>query len=473
MGKKDSSSNFNPEFLLTVARFEETLAGNISVYFEGNEVEEIIDYYINKTQFLKAIYACDYAIEKFPFSHEFYSIKAEVFIYLEKVDEAIVILEYQISMGNADHSVFSLFGDAYLLKEEYNIALKYYKKAMDCVFEENEKEDTYFDIAFVYQSMEQYTLAIKYLLKTIRINPKHPEAVNELGICIDLSEEFQRGLVCFEEIINLHPYCDAAWFFLGHCYAALGRNEKAANAYEYAVIINEKNELAQFALADILFELGKYQDSLEIFQMLEREGDQSDGIYKKIGLCYYHLEEISEAKAYYNKGIKTCISDEFSDELWYLLGEAFEAEDNYESAKKCYETALDKYNSEIYWAALAYVEQELGNYETALKYYENAIEGDPYNEALWEAYAYCLMDNEDFEKAVEVLESGLVIMPKSANLRYLLGGAMIKGGSNQQGNVELEKALTMNYQEHETIFEYFPELRKNHSILKLIEQYKK
>ena len=83
------------------------------------------------------------------------------------------------------------------------------------------------------------------------------------------------------------------------------------------------------------------------------------------------------------------------------------------------------------------------------------------------------MDNEDFEKAVEVLESGLVIMPKSANLRYLLGGAMIKGGSNQQGNVELEKALTMNYQEHETIFEYFPELRKNHSILKLIEQYKK
>ncbi len=184
------------------------------------------------------------------------------------------------------------------------MALKYYKKAMDSVFEENEKEDIYFDIAFVYQSMEQYTLAIKYLLKTIRINPKHPDAVNELGICIDLSEEFQRGLVCFEEIINLHPYCDAAWFFLGHCYAALNRNEKAANAYEYAVIINEKNDMAQLALADILFELGKYQDSLEIFQMLEREGDQSDGIYKKIGLCYYHLEEISEAKPIITKVLR-------------------------------------------------------------------------------------------------------------------------------------------------------------------------
>ena len=122
---------------------------------------------------------------------------------------------------------------------------------------------------------------------------------------------------------------------------------------------------------------------------------------------------------------------------------------------------------------MAYVEQSLGNYEKALNYYESAIEKDPYNDSLWEAYAYCLMDNEDYQKAIEVLESGLVIMPKSANLRYLLGGAMIKKGSNQQGNVELEKAFTMNYQEHETIFEYFPDLRKNNSILKLIEQYKK
>lgn len=472
MENSQSSAN-HQSFLLLVARFEETLAGSISAYFEGNQVEEIIDYYINKAQYLKALYACDYAIEKFPFSPEFNTIKAEVYIYLEKVDEAIDILKYQLSIGNADHSLFSLFGDAYLLKEEYNMALTYYKKSLEAVYEEKEKEDIYFDIAFVYQSMEQYTLAIKYLLKTIRINPKHPDAVLELGICIDLSEEFQRGLVYFEEIINIHPYCDVAWYFLGNCYTALKREQKAANAYEYAVIINDKNEMAQMAWADTLFNLDKYADALDIFQKLEKEGDESDAIYKKIGLCHYHLENIQQAKAYYNKGIKTCISDQFADELWYLLGEAFEAEDNFESAKKCYQTALDKYNSEIYWAALAYAEQSLGNYEKALNYYESAIEKDPYNDSLWEAYAYCLMDNEDYQKAIEVLESGLVIMPKSANLRYLLGGAMIKKGSNQQGNVELEKAFTMNYQEHETIFEYFPDLRKNNSILKLIEQYKK
>lgn len=472
MANFDSSND--QEFLLKLARFEENLKGEISSYFESSEIESFLDHYISKAQFLKALYACEYAIEKYPFNYDFLTTKAEVFIYLERINEALELLEYQIALGNTSANIFSLFGDAYLMKDEHNMALSYYKKALEVVYnDKEEKQGIYFDIAFVYQSMEQYTLGIKYLMKVLRMNPKHPDAINELGICIDLAEEYEVGIKHFEEVINMNPYSDMAWFYLGHCYTNLKLIEKAANAYEYAVIINDKNDLAQLAYADALFELDKYTDALEIYVVLEREGDTSETIYKKIGMCYYQLENIDEAKSYYNKGIKTCISEEFTDELWYLLGEAFEAEDNFTSAKKCYETALDKYDSEIYWAALANIEQELGNFEDALKFFENAVEGDPYNEALWEAYAYCLMDSGDIEASIATLESGLEIMPKSANLRYLLGATMIKRGHNQQGSVEIEKALVMNYNEHETIFEYFPEFSNNHDVLSLIERYKR
>lgn len=460
------------EFLVLVAHYEQVVSGNGSAYFETEEIDQILDYYISRCQYMKALKGCDYAIEKFPFSYDFLSTKAEILICLDQLEEAIDLLKYQLSLGNASSVVFCLFGDAYLSNESYKLALTYYKKALDMSFCESERSEIYYDIAFVYQSMEQYSLSIKYLIKAIRADYTYTDAINELGVSIEITQEYEQGVQLFEEIINNNPYCEAAWYYLGLIYKSQDKFKEAANAIEYATIIDPKSDLAWSAYADILFELGQFQEALDVYQKLEAEGDASDELYKRIGLCYYQMENIGKAKTYYNKGIKHCVAEEFTDELWYLLGEAFEAEDNYVSAKKCYATALAKYDSEIYWAALAFVEQELGNYDQALKYYSNSVEGDPYNEALWEAYAHCMIEFGEIEKSIDLLESGLVIMPKSANLRYLLSGCMFKGGISQQGNTELQKALNMNYQEHQTMFEYFPELQGNKEIINLIEQFK-
>jgi hypothetical protein len=53
-----------------VERFEDSLKSNMDLYFEEEELEDIIRFYFDQQKFLKALRASEYALEKFPFSVE-------------------------------------------------------------------------------------------------------------------------------------------------------------------------------------------------------------------------------------------------------------------------------------------------------------------------------------------------------------------------------------------------------------------
>src|SRR5689334_195449 len=68
------------DFLLTllymqhadlIKRFEELLANNTRSFFDSDEFDILIDYYLTSNQYQKALKAVDFALEQYPYSIDF------------------------------------------------------------------------------------------------------------------------------------------------------------------------------------------------------------------------------------------------------------------------------------------------------------------------------------------------------------------------------------------------------------------
>src|SRR5580693_7468655 len=77
----------------SVLRFEEMLKTGEVVFFDLTVYEFIINYFIEEGKFNKALKACNYAIEQYPYSTELFLDKANLLIKKQKFDEALEYIE--------------------------------------------------------------------------------------------------------------------------------------------------------------------------------------------------------------------------------------------------------------------------------------------------------------------------------------------------------------------------------------------
>ena len=64
-------------------------------------------------------------------------------------------------------------------------------------------------------------------------------------------------------------------------------------------------------------------------------------------------------------------------------------------------------------------------------------------------------------------------LPDCADLYYRAVAYLLHGGDYREALLNLEIALTLDYDAHIQLFEFFPDLEKQKAIYKLIEQYRK
>ena len=79
--------------LLLIARFEDMLSKKQSHYFDSEELEEIIEYYTEKSKWKKALSAVEVGMNQFHFNMDFHLQKVNLLITLEKYDKAIGLLD--------------------------------------------------------------------------------------------------------------------------------------------------------------------------------------------------------------------------------------------------------------------------------------------------------------------------------------------------------------------------------------------
>ena len=99
-----------------VQRYENALQVNESSYFDENELEEIIDFYLENDKLDNALRVADEGLIQYQFSTIFYQKKAEILLELNQLDEALENLEIATTFSPNETSIFLLKADVYTLK---------------------------------------------------------------------------------------------------------------------------------------------------------------------------------------------------------------------------------------------------------------------------------------------------------------------------------------------------------------------
>ncbi len=88
----DFDNNWDEEKEL-VQRFENSLKSNLDLYFEEEELEDIIRFYFEQQKFKKAYKASKIALIRFPFSIEIKLLMAQSLIFNDELEEGLDLLE--------------------------------------------------------------------------------------------------------------------------------------------------------------------------------------------------------------------------------------------------------------------------------------------------------------------------------------------------------------------------------------------
>jgi tetratricopeptide (TPR) repeat protein len=181
--------------------------------------------------------------------------------YLREKDTGKVIDTYEGALkripGNMDLIIdYARYISQNKIKDKYERGMELVKK----VTETNPKEnDTYMQIGYFFQEIENFEKAEKIFLKCLKIWPDNKGPIYQLGRnSLFSGKDLEKGLSYFREYLKHKPgpgqpeWADAHWR-MGLIYEKLEETKQAASEYKKALELNPDHENAKEALKKLGF----------------------------------------------------------------------------------------------------------------------------------------------------------------------------------------------------------------------------
>ena len=276
-----------------VNRFEDMLENQRSAYFDAEEFELIIDYYIQNNNLKRSRQAVDLALAQHPDDVNLIIKNARQFLVENDPKKAMDLLD-QIEPNDEEPDYYLTLGSCYSALGKHQKAIDVYNKALS-YFDEDEKEDLYQAIGFEYQCLGFFTKAIEFYKKS--------HSFIDLINCFFSTGKTQEGIAYFNQLIEENPQEVEAWSALGDIYRRTDRLEDAAEMYEYVLAIDPTHLWANMHLANSYYDLNRFQEAIDSLNEALAHGVETSMIHASLGDCYYRLEKYIDAKNEYNNAI--------------------------------------------------------------------------------------------------------------------------------------------------------------------------
>src|SRR4029079_3340467 len=277
----------------------------------------------------------------------------------------------------------------YILKTDVYLALDQQEKAVALLdsalekFDGDERIELLFELADVYDDYEEFDKIFDCLKLILDQDPVNEEALYKICFLTDFTGRNEESIRLHQNIIDEYPYCELAWFNLGAGLQGLKLYEKAIDAYQYAIAIDEKFDYVYRNMGDAYIRLRKYKEAIEVLEKVIELSRPEDVIYEAIGHCYDKLKNYAQARFYYRKASHLNQED---GKLFYKVAGTYMNEHNWTQAVKNLETALrlNRLQPEFN-LAIGECFVQLGKTRDAIHHFTVVVQQRPKGIAGWEA----------------------------------------------------------------------------------------
>ncbi len=451
-------------------QYENLRSGRHHSFIEEDAFEKIIEHYQEKEDLPRALEAAELGHERYPFSSLLLIKKADILLANRRYQDALDILEQASLLDAGDINLYILKTDAYLALDQQEKAVKLLEEAL-LLFEGEEKVELLFELADVYDDYEDFEKVFDCLKMILEDDPINEEALYKICFWTDFTGRNEESIRLHDKIINEYPYCELAWFNLAAAYQGLKLYEKAIDAYQYAITIDEKFDYAYRNMGDAYIRLRKYKEAIEALEKVMELAKPEDVIYEAIGHCYDKQKNYAHARFYYRKASHLRQED---GRLIYKIACTYYNEQNWTGAIRQLDNALklqrDQYE-DLLLAGECKMHLEL--YKEALQYLSSVVNVRPRNRGGWEALVRCLFKAGMLEEALEQNEIALNLSNGNALFRFYKAAILFSKGDSKEGLLQIEKAMETTPRLLKKFIELNPAILQNQAVVDVIARYKK
>ena len=450
--------------------YQNLKTGKNHSFLEEDAFERIIDYFDEKDSLTEALEAAELGMEYFPYSSQLMIKKADLLIATRKYREALVILEQASLYDSTDINLYILKTDAFLALDEQQNAVEILQEALQ-LFEGDERIELLFELADVYDDYEEFDKVFDCLKLVLEDDPNNDEALYKICFWTDFTGRNEESIKLHQKIIDEFPYNEIAWFNLAAAYQGIKLYEKAIDAYQYAIVIEEKFDYAYRNMGDAYLRLRKYKEAIEVLEKVLELTRPEDVIYEAIGHCYHKMGNTAQARFNYKKAVHLNPDD---SKLHFKIATTYMLEEQWQSAIKQLEQAMRVHrNIPEYNLAMGECKMNLELYKDAVISFSNVVRNKPKNVAGWEALIRCLFKAEYYEEAMEQCLAAKKVTENKSIFIFYYSAALFFIGKNKEGLLQLENAMEKAPKLLRKFIELNPSILQNTSVVDVVARFKK
>ncbi|XZF13261.1 tetratricopeptide repeat protein [Chitinophagaceae bacterium MMS25-I14] len=451
-------------------RYEQVKRGEAASMMDEEEYERIIEYYFQNSNEEQALLACDIARTYYPFSASVLLLKAEILTQAQKYGQALKVLDEMEQYDQVNLDAVLLRSDIMLGQFKYDQAALWLEQ-QSVNFEGKDKIELLLELSDVYDECEEFDAVFDTLKRIIQIDRRNEEALQKICFWAEFTNRLEESVTIHVQLTDEDPYNTLAWFNLGAAYQGLKLYEKAIDAYEFCVAIDEKFEFAYRNMADAYMRLKWYERALEVLEKHLEIAKPEDVIFEAMGYCWEKQKNYSRARYYYRQASQLSPQD---DTIFYKIGETYSREKQWEKAVKAYSVALhlDKENAS-YCMAIGNCLMELDVKNEALVCFLNAVRLKPGNKSTWVALIRGLYLSGYYDEVLTQLEVAREHCGEKPDFRYYQAAALFELGKTKEATLQLERALKDGPSKIKVFTELNPEYLRRTAVAELIAKYRK
>ena len=444
-------------------------AGKKFRFIEEDAFLRIIEYFDELEDMASALEAAHHGAAQFPYSAALLIKQADVLLAIRKYDDALNVLEKAEILDSKDINLYILKTDAYLALDYQQLAANLLEEAI-LIFEGEERTELLFELADVYDDYEEFDKVFNCLRLILLDDGNNEEALYKICFWTDYTGRNEESIQLHNDILEENPYSHLAWFNLGAAYQGLKLYERAIDAYQYAIAIDEKFDYAYRNMGDAYLRLRRYKDAVEALQKVLELSIPEEVIFEALGYCYDKMKNYAQARFHYRKASHLNPDD---CHLYFKIATTYMNENYWASAIKNLETAMriDRQQPDFH-LALAKCFVETDRIKDAVIHFSAFIKSRPRNVKGWKELIKCLYNAGYFQEALEQTENALANTNYKPIFIYYQAAVLFALAKSKDALLYLESALKIAPALVKQFINLNPSLFQHTSIVDLIAKYK-
>ena len=462
----DRFKNYQDDVKQLVLDFEAMQRRGDSQYYDVEQLETIIDFYLETADGDMLEKSVRYGEKLFPTSNEIRLRRVHLLCFKERYNEAYNLLKQLERIEPDDTDVLYALGVVYSALEQPRKAIQYYHKAAADGYELGL---IYSNIADEYVKMDQRAEARNYYRKALKTNPGDEHSLYELANCYEDDGMSDKWINFYTRFVKEHPYSHVGWFCLGEGYTYEHLFEKAIDAYQYAIAINPDYYYAYMQLSACYHATGDYNNAVATLHDAVDHTQDKAFVYFRIGEIFRFQNNATTANLYYHKALK---EDPYYSEAWHTMSMCYSSLHEHATAIEAAKKALKiDPESPLYLTTLAMIYVDSGDFENANRMFERAIPYFSDFEQGWLALADYYLMFLKYDEAIDCLTRGLPECELIIEFNKRLALCYYMTGRRNLLFNAVRACLYENESGARELLDYCPELGNDLEVMNIIESH--